>query len=561
MRDVRRWTVVAFLSFGLCAATGALVWYGFVTTREWSRGTSLLLDTRQAEALSLVGVALNRDLRGAWTRVLVPFNSMVIDEDPPLAMVQLSSRAFARFPYPESLLIWKADDDGTSVIHAFSRTDRPPPWAEQGSALTEPFPVVLTRNPSALGDVVDQLRLLAVAGTPYAVLEAGIEGVPYQVVCHFIYMPTKPHTLLGFAAFTVNLQWIRKEYFGPLLEQVSRIGRFEDSLSVAVLDNQGVVVAGTDSLQIGEAMQWSFPLLFVDPSVISPLARPEATWDQWSIRVWPRGDNTQLAALHAARHMLVLTTLAAVSTVLALLVTLRAVRARALLASMQSEFVSNVTHELKTPVALVRLVGDTLASGRYTSAETVREYARMLSQESARLTKSINSVLAVAKYASVTKRRTRDLKPTEVSDLVDGALECFRPTLEQLEFDLSIDVPRELPSVLADRQATIQVMENIVDNTIRYSTTTRSLSVRAIVDGRYVRVTFADCGVGIERDDLDRVFERFYRGRNATDGGSGLGLAIARHIVRSQRGKITINSTVNVGTEVDLLLLIAKPER
>ena len=133
---------------------------------------------------------------------------------------------------------------------------------------------------------------------------------------------------------------------------------------------------------------------------------------------------------------------------------------------MKSEFVSNVTHELKTPVALVRLVGDTLASGRYTSADTVREYARLLLQESARLTKSINSMLAVAKYAGTSDRRTTDLRATEVSDLVDGSLECFRPTLDQLEFDLQVDVPRSLPSVLADRQATIQVMENVIDNAI-----------------------------------------------------------------------------------------------
>jgi signal transduction histidine kinase len=147
-----------------------------------------------------------------------------------------------------------------------------------------------------------------------------------------------------------------------------------------------------------------------------------------------------------------------------------------------------------------------------------------------------------------------------VSDLVDGSLECFRPTLDQLEFDLEVDVPRGLPSVLADRQAVIQVMENVIDNAIRYSTTTRALSIRAAVDGRYVRVTFADRGIGIAENDLERVFERFYRGKNAKEGGSGLGLAIARNILHSQRGKISIRSTVDVGTEVSLLLLIAKSE-
>ena len=560
-RDTTRWTMVAVLSLVLCVATGALVWLGFVTTREWSRGTSLLLERRQAEALLLIGTALNRDLRGAWTRVLVPFTSMILEEDPPLALMQLTSHAFARFPYPESLLVWKHQVvDGTSVTYAFSRTDRQPPWIEGIPEDSEPFPVVLTRNPPALRDLVDQLQRLAVDGRTFAVLEASIDDVPYQVVGHFIYMSTQPHALLGVAAFTVNLQWIRKEYFGPLLEQVARIGRFEDSLSVAILDHRGVVVAGTGSQPIPEGVQWSFPLLFVDPSVVGPMVGSESVPEQWTIRVWPHADNTQLVALRAAQNMFALMTLAAAATVFALLVTLRAVRARALLASMKSEFVSNVTHELKTPVAVVRLVGDTLASGRYTSADKVREYARLLSQESARLTKSINSMMAVAKYAGPSDRRTTDLRATEVSDLVDGSLECFRPTLDQLEFDLQVDVPRSLPSVLADREATIQVMENVIDNAIQYSITAHALSIRAAVDGRYVRVTFADRGEGIPRDDLERVFERFYRGRNAKEGGSGLGLAIARHILHSQRGKISISSTVNVGTEVSLLLLITKTE-
>jgi two-component system sensor histidine kinase VicK len=154
-----------------------------------------------------------------------------------------------------------------------------------------------------------------------------------------------------------------------------------------------------------------------------------------------------------------------------------------------------------------------------------------------------------------------DESPAEVSDLIDGSLECFRPTLDQLDFDLKINVPLGLPCVLVDRQATIQVMENVVDNAIQYSTARRALSVCATVDGRYVRVTFADRGVGIARDDLDRVFERFYRGRHAKEGGSGLGLAIAWQILRSQRGKINISSTVDVGTEVALWLLIARSEK
>jgi signal transduction histidine kinase len=559
-RDSVRWVAVAALSVVVCVATGALVWLGFVTTREWARGTSQLLEKRQTEALWLIGAALERDLRGAWTRVLVPFNSTLIEEDPPLSTMQLTSRALARFPYLEALLVWTRQAGGTSVTHAFSRTERPPPWLEGTPNDGEPFPIVLTRNPAALRDVVDQLRQFAVGGRPYAVLEASIDGMPYQIVGHFLYTSTTPHALLGVAAFTVNLRWIREEYFGPVLAQVARIGQFEDSISVAILDDRGVVIAGTGPQPGSEGVERSFPLLFVNPAVVSPAGGGESVAEQWSIRVWPHPENMQVAALSAAQHMFALMTLAAAGTVGALFVTLRAIRAWALLTSMKSEFVANVTHELKTPVALVRLVGDTLASGRYASADTVRDYARLLLQESARLTKSINSMLAVAKYAGASGRRTSDLRVTEVSDLINGSLECFRPTLEQLEFALQVDLPRGLPHVLTDRQATIHVMENVIDNAIQYSTTVRALSIRAVVDGRYVRVTFADSGVGIAEDDLERVCERFYRGRNAREGGSGLGLAIARQALYSQGGKISISSTVSVGTEVSLSLPIGETQ-
>jgi two-component system sensor histidine kinase VicK len=224
---------------------------------------------------------------------------------------------------------------------------------------------------------------------------------------------------------------------------------------------------------------------------------------------------------------------------------------------MKSDFVSAVTHELKTPLSIIRLVGDTLSQGRYSSAGTVQEYARLLSQESARLTRSIDNLLLYAKYSDG-PHQTASLLPTDVGDLVDAALEQFRHALAQQQFQLTVDVPHTLPRVLADRQALIQVLENLIDNAIKYSSDIRSLTIVGRSLTERVEVTFEDRGVGIDPEDLPHVFERFYRGRNTSVGGSGLGLAIARRILTYHGGSISARNSAHGGTVVSVSLVMVR---
>lgn len=226
-------------------------------------------------------------------------------------------------------------------------------------------------------------------------------------------------------------------------------------------------------------------------------------------------------------------------------------QANALAASMKSEFVAAVTHDLKTPLALIRLVGDTLARGRYTSSDTVEEYARLLSQEALRLTRSIDNLLTYSRYSDGSHARIA-LTPVDIGEIVEDALEEFRPVLLTRGFELAVDIPRTLPRVAADPRAMVQVAQSIVDNAIKYSLDCRSLQIVGGYRRSTVTVTFRDRGVGIPTEDLEHVCERFYRGSNVREAGSGLGLAIARRIVAYHRGDIAIRSTVGVGTEVEL---------
>jgi len=555
-----RLPIVMTFVVAMFAATMALVWFGYVATREWRSGTNLLVERRANEALALVRAALSADMKGAWITAIVPFNTANLDEDPPYSMFQVAARTFARFPYPESFVLWKNDgtrDEGATYV--FNRADRPPPWETRPSS-DDPFPVVLLRDPPALTALVAAVRKHADAASPFIMLEQPIGGAPYQIVAHALFASGPSHTLLGFMAFTVNEQWLQAQYFDPLVEQVAKIGGGRGGLSIAVSDDEGRVVTKAVPVTHDDTgdLHTRFPLLFIDPALVKSISSRPTRVREWTVHVRSLPDQTLLATLQGARRMFFLISIAAGASLLALVLTVRADRASAALASMKSDFVAAVTHELKTPVASIRLVGDTLANGRYTSSKTVQEYAGLLSVEASRLGNSIDNLLTYARYSSAAASSTAELADVEPADLVEDALQGLRPVLTNNRFDLVIDVPPDLPQVCVDRHAMIQALDNIVDNAIKYSTNEKHLAVRGRANGKTVTLTVQDRGAGIANRDLSRVFERFYRGGNVTVSGSGLGLPIAKRIVESHGGRIEVRSTVGMGTEVDVTLPIGR---
>src|SRR5262245_60346053 len=264
---VRLPTVMTFVVV-MFAATVALVWFGYVATREWRSGTNLILEQRANEALTLVRAALSADMKGAWITAIVPFNSTGLDEEPPWGLFQVAARAFARFPYPESFVLWKRATQADGKTYAFNRADRPPPWNTRPSS-DDPFPVVLVREPAELAGLVAAVREQATAASPFLVLECSIDGTPYQVVAHALFASSPPHALLGFMAFTVNERWLHAQYFDPLMEQVEKISGSLGGLSIAVSDDEGRIVTKTAPAEPDRGdLHTRFPLLFIDPALV-----------------------------------------------------------------------------------------------------------------------------------------------------------------------------------------------------------------------------------------------------------------------------------------------------
>ena len=439
----RAWIIYGLVCV-LCAATALLVWFGFRASRQWQQSTELVAERRADETLILLAAALNKDMKGAHVSVIAAINEESLVVDSPDDLADRFARAFARFPYPESFFVWREAAVPAGDAYFFHRADRLPAW-DPAIRTNGPYPVTVARNPAASGALIARVREQAQYRRPFAVFDAELGGARYQTVVHLLYRGTGSGQLLGCVGFTVDMRWVRDHYFSELVAQITRIGEDRGAMQVAIIDDDGRAIATSRARPLsGRAHERRFPVLFFDPELLSSLpARPR--FAQWIAQVRSGNDPAVKAAADGAGRTLLLISVAATITCAGLLLTVRAVRASALVAAMKSDFVSTVTHELKTPLALIRLIGETLAMRRYTSAEAVHDYARLLSGETDRLERLIDNLLTYSRVNDVDRLYT--FEAIHPSDLIEDALDPFHARLRELCFELSIDVPQDLPFV------------------------------------------------------------------------------------------------------------------
>ena len=228
------------------------------------------------------------------------------------------------------------------------------------------------------------------------------------------------------------------------------------------------------------------------------------------------------------------------------------------MARLKSDFVANVSHDLKTPLSVIRMFGETLDMGRITDEGGRREYYRVIARESERLSRLIDNVLDFSRIEG--GRQIYRMAPTAIEPLIRSVLEAFDYPLAQHGFKVDVDVAPDLPDVPADADAIGQALANLVDNAIKYSDDERALAVSArVVDGR-LAITVADRGLGIPPHEHAKIFEKFYRaGRSDTQGrrGSGVGLTLVRHIAEAHGGDVTVESAPGAGSRFTLRLPLA----
>jgi len=238
-----------------------------------------------------------------------------------------------------------------------------------------------------------------------------------------------------------------------------------------------------------------------------------------------------------------------------LALTVRTLNHQLELSRMQADFVSTVSHELKSPLTSIRQVAEMLHTGRVPSEQRRQRYFDLLLEQSERLTALIDHVLNFARMDA--GQSPLDLVETDVADLIDHALTGIGDRLQHEGFTVHGDIEADLPKVQLDRAAVTLAVINLLDNAIKYSGDSREIIVRAGVEASSVVIAVQDFGIGLDAADQEHVFERFYRGGDAHTRavkGTGLGLTLVRHVAEAHGGSITVASEPGKGSTFTLQL-------
>ena len=255
------------------------------------------------------------------------------------------------------------------------------------------------------------------------------------------------------------------------------------------------------------------------------------------------------------------------------------------LESVRRDFVANVSHELRTPIAAIKAIAETLEDGALDDPPAARTFLSQLHGEVDRLTQMVRELLELSRIES--GQATVTPRPVDLATLLRSAADRFRPLASRSGLELRLTIPPDLPPTVADPDRIDQVLANLLHNAVKFTPpggwielcasrrgqesgvggqggsqrigvgdadSTPTLDSRLLAPDEVV-ISVADGGIGIPPDDLDRIFERFFKtDRSRSGGGTGLGLAIAKHLVQAHGGRIWAESSGSRGTTFSFTL-------
>ncbi|MFC5653168.1 cell wall metabolism sensor histidine kinase WalK [Paenibacillus solisilvae] len=220
------------------------------------------------------------------------------------------------------------------------------------------------------------------------------------------------------------------------------------------------------------------------------------------------------------------------------------------------EFVANVSHELRTPLTTIKSYAEALDDGAMDERELGARFVGVIRNETERMIRLVTDLLHLSRLDS--NQSTLRRQQTNVPEMLEEVADRFSFQLRKKAIRAGVRVEDEIQSIWLDRDQIDQVLDNLVSNAIKYTLDGGRIEIAARrVDGGFIAISVKDTGIGIPKKDLSRIFDRFYRvdkARSRNMGGTGLGLSIAREIVKAHGGSISLDSELNEGTTVTVVL-------
>jgi len=298
---------------------------------------------------------------------------------------------------------------------------------------------------------------------------------------------------------------------------------------------------------------WSFlwPPLYTGEAEVLPVKRTGQKLDNrfpGLVISFPLGG--QGGASEESQQFYAVSLLLVVSvTLLGWYLVLRDTLSESRIAAMRSQFVSSVSHELKTPLTAIRMYAETLQMRGSTDPQIQREFLNTIVNESERLTRLLNNVLDLSRIER--GQRNYHFQPTTLGDVVRSAARTMHFPLSEQGFELSVEIHDELPSVRIDRDALEQAILNLLSNAMKYSGDSRMIALTLRSKDGSALIQVVDHGIGIALEERKRIFETFYRvasPENRAISGTGLGLALIAHTAEGHGGTVDVASMPGEGS-------------
>lgn len=218
------------------------------------------------------------------------------------------------------------------------------------------------------------------------------------------------------------------------------------------------------------------------------------------------------------------------------------------MARLRTDFVANVTHELKTPLTSINMFADSILLNRYHSDEGLKKYARIILKESEKLKRMVNNILEFARQEN--NRVFYELREENISEIIYQVMEEMNYWLSAHNFKVRVELDEDLYAMV-DAEGLKQVLSNLITNAIKYSPEDKAIAIRAYRSLKEICIDVEDHGIGIPEGQLESIFKKFYRvseEHTAEASGTGLGLTVSKEIIEAMNGTLTVRSTPGKGS-------------
>ena len=463
------------------------------------------------------------------------------------------SDALVESPFVESFFVWTERGPMSNRWLVYDRASKRA--ASDVDSIAGRF-----RDDKAIGDkLLSRLRDLVQTRRAIVAFTETINGRPHYVQAQLRFEGPARDRMTSVVAFAVDAEKLRMQFIPSVLRDwmatVQQPTGFPH-LETEVLDEAGGRIYASNAARETTANpvdERSFPIIFFDKELLEFAAPYEQHREMWGLRTsyGPRPIPEIVSA--STRPQQALMIVLAIAMALGVFLVAGAAAREVRVAELKSNFVASVSHDLKTPLALIQLFAETLELGRVRTPERAQEYYRIINGESKKLTRLIENILDFSRMEA--GLRPYRMEPADLSESLNKVLSRMETQFSQGNFEIKTSIAPNLPRVLADEGAAEQAIENLLANAMKYSGDSKAIEVEARRADGHIVVSVTDHGIGISRREQGRIFRKFYRVQRELGGGpqgTGLGLAIVDHTMRGHGGYVRVNSEPDRGSTFSL---------